>query len=64
MSLLVNTTINGLFLNKGLKVPYSLICSSTEYPHCYEGSIKYNTQLFKWASAVTDCISMVFIYSS
>lgn len=64
MSDLVNTTIKGLFLNNGRRVPYNFICYSIEYPHCYEGSIKYKTQLFKWAKAVTDCISIVFIYSS
>lgn len=40
MSDLVNTTMRGLFLNNGRNVPYSLICYSIEYPHCYDGSIK------------------------
>lgn len=31
---LVNTIINGLFLNKGLSVLYNLICYSILYPHC------------------------------
>lgn len=61
---LVNTTMRGLFLNNGRNVPYNLICYSIEYPHCSDGSIKYKTQLFKWAKAVTDCIYIVFIYSS
>lgn len=54
---------SGFCWKRGLMFLNSEICYSIVYPHVSEISMKYNTQAFKWAMAVIDYISIVFLSS-
>jgi len=60
-SILFNAITTGLSLKSGFKFSNSYIYSSIEFPHVSETSSINKIRDLRWANAVSDYISIVFL---